>query len=84
MQIKAIEKERRLANIEEIKKQLKEKEQLLTFFDNEEEIELQIEKIEEKERKADERVHGMYKSQKKLRDLVTAESYVPPDVKSKN
>lgn len=84
MQIKAIEKERRIANIEKIKKQLKEREQLLTFFDNEEEIELQIEKIEEKERKADERVRRMYKSQKKLRDLVTVESYIPPDVKSKS
>jgi len=52
----------------------------LTFFDNEEEIELQIEKIEEKERRADERVHRMYKSREKLRDLVTVESYVPPDV----
>lgn len=84
MQIKAIEKERRIVNIENMKKQLKEREQLLTFFDNEEEIELQIEKIEEKERKADERVRRMYKSQKKLKDLVTVESYVPPDVKSKS
>lgn len=83
MQIKAIEKEKRIANIEKIKKQLKEREQLLTFFDNEEDIELQIEKIEEQERKADERVRRMHKSTKKLRDLITAESYVPPDVKSK-
>lgn len=84
MQIKAIEKERRIANVEKIKKQLKEKEQLLTFFDNEEDIELQIEKIKEEERKEDERVRGMYRSAKKLRDLVTAESYIPPDVKGKN
>lgn len=82
-QIKAIEKEKRIINIEKIKEQLKEREQLLTFFDNEEDIELQIEKIEEKKHKADERMHRMHKSTKKLRDLITAESYIPPDIKSK-
>ncbi|XP_070166157.1 small ribosomal subunit protein mS27 [Polyergus mexicanus] len=79
-QIKAIEKERRVANIEKIKKELKEREQLLTFFDNEEALELRIERIQEKERKEDERIHKMHKSEKKLRALITAESYIPPDI----
>ncbi|XP_011695000.1 PREDICTED: 28S ribosomal protein S27, mitochondrial-like [Wasmannia auropunctata] len=82
-QMKAIDRERRISNIEKIKKDLETKEQLLTFFDKEEEIELQIEKIEEDERREDERIRAMPHSAKKLRKLVTTESYIPPDVKSK-
>lgn len=82
-QMKAIETQKRIANIEKIKKDLEEREQLLTFFDNEEKIELEIEKLGEKDRKEDERIHAMHASAKKLRKLVAAETYVPPDVKSK-
>lgn len=82
-QIKAIEAQKRIANIARMKKDLTEKEQLLTFFDNEENIELEIEKLEEKERQEDERIHAMHASAKKLRKLVAAETYIPPDVKSK-
>lgn len=81
-QMKAIDKERRIANIEKIKKQLKEREQLLTFFDREEEIELEIEKIQEKERIEDERIRAIPGNQKKLRALITTESYIPPEVKT--
>lgn len=81
--MKAIETQKRIANIESIKKDLKEKEQLLTFFDKEEEIELEIEKIEERERKEDERIRAMPRSAKKLRKLIAAEAYIPPDVKSR-
>lgn len=63
---------------------MKEREQLLTFFDNEEALELQIERIQEKERKEDERIRKMPKSEKKLRALITAESYIPPDIKDRN
>lgn len=82
-QKKAIDKQNRIANIEKIKKDLQEREQWLTFFDNEEQIELQIEKLEEEERRQDERIRAMHHSAKKLRLLVAAETYVPPDVKSK-
>ncbi|XP_018407109.1 PREDICTED: 28S ribosomal protein S27, mitochondrial-like [Cyphomyrmex costatus] len=81
-QIKAIDRERRIDNIKKIKEDLKKREQLLTFFDKEEEIELEIEKIQEKERKEDERVRAMPNSAKHLRKLVTVESYVPPEIKS--
>lgn len=81
--MKAIERERRIENIEKLKKDLEKREQLLTFFDKEEEIELQLEKIEEKERKEDERIRAIPRSAKKLRQLVTTESYIPPDVKNK-
>ncbi|XP_014467595.1 PREDICTED: 28S ribosomal protein S27, mitochondrial-like [Dinoponera quadriceps] len=83
-QMKAIDKQKRIANIEKIKKDLKEKEQLLTFFENEEQIEVGIEKVEEEDRKEDERIHAMHKSAKKLRKLIATEAYVPPDVKSRN
>lgn len=83
-QIKAIDIEKRISNIKKMKKDLTTREELLTFFDNEEKIELQIEKIEEKERKEDERIHAMHKSAKKLRLLVATESYIPPDIKSKD
>ncbi|XP_029174536.1 28S ribosomal protein S27, mitochondrial-like [Nylanderia fulva] len=82
-QIKAIEREKKIANIEKMKKDLKEREQLLTFFDNEEAHELRIERIQEKERKEDERIRSMYNSAKKLRDLVASESYIPPDIKNR-
>ncbi|XP_032683565.1 28S ribosomal protein S27, mitochondrial-like [Odontomachus brunneus] len=82
-QTKAIETQKRIANIERIKKDLKTREQLLTFFDNEEEIELKIEKIEAKERRQDERVHAMHGSAKKLQKLIATETYVPPDIKNK-
>ena len=62
---------------------MKEREQLLTFFDNEEALELKIEQIKEKEREEDERIHAMHNSAKKLRKLVAAETYIPPDIKSK-
>lgn len=81
--MKAIERENRIKNIEKIKQNLKEREQLLTFFDKEEEIELKIEAIQEEQRKEDERIHAMHRSAKKLRKLVTTESYIPPDIKSK-
>lgn len=81
--MKAIERENRIKNIEKIKQDLKEREQLLTFFDKEEEIELKIEEIQEEQRKEDERIRAMPKSAKKLRKLVTTESYIPPDIKSK-
>lgn len=55
----------------------------MTFFDNEEAFELQIEQIQEKERKEDERIRAMHKSEKKLRALITSESYIPPDVKDR-
>ncbi|KYN37289.1 28S ribosomal protein S27, mitochondrial [Trachymyrmex septentrionalis] len=82
-QMKEIDRERRIDNIKKIKEDLEKREQFLTFFDKEEEIELKIEQIQEKERKQDERVRAMHNSAKHLRKLITAESYIPPDVKSK-
>lgn len=82
-QMKEIDRERRINNIKKIKEDLEKREQFLTFFDKEEEIELKIEKIQEKIRKEDERIHAMHNSAKHLRNLITTESYIPPEVKNK-
>jgi hypothetical protein len=79
-QKKAIDREMRIANIEKLKKELQEREQLLTFFDRKNEIELEIEKITERERKEMQRIRAIPKSAKKLRKLVAAETYVPLDI----
>ncbi|XP_011498350.1 PREDICTED: uncharacterized protein LOC105362585 [Ceratosolen solmsi marchali] len=72
-QHKEREKQQRLANIENIKKELEEKEQLLTFFDNEDKIELQIEQKLEKEKL----LYGEVKVTKQEED------YVPPEIKKR-
>lgn len=81
--MKAIDRERRISNIKKIKKDLEQREELLTFFDREEEIELEIEKIRERERKKDERVRAIPRSEKKLRKLAITETYIPPDIHSR-
>lgn len=58
-----------------IKEELASKEQVLTFFDKEEEIELQLEKkLAEEEAK-----YGHIK----VKQVVGTEEYVPPDVKKR-
>jgi len=79
-QKKAIDREMRIANIEKLKKELQEREQLLTFFDKREEIELEIEKITERERKEMQRIRAIPRSASKLKKLVAAETYIPPDI----
>jgi len=79
-QKKAIDREMRIANIEKLKKELQEREQLLTFFDKRDEIELEIEKITERERKEMQRIRAIPRSARKLKKLVAAETYIPPDI----
>lgn len=50
-QVAKLSKEKRLKHIEELKEKLHEKERFLTFFNNEEQIELKIEENEEKYKK---------------------------------
>ncbi|XP_066590351.1 uncharacterized protein [Prorops nasuta] len=76
-QYRAIEKEERLAKLQEMKQELEEREKILTFFENEEKIELQIEKKLEEERKFDEKVA---KKMKKRPELRQTEEYIPPEV----
>lgn len=68
-----ISKQNRLKHIEELKKNLKEKETLLTFFENEEQIELQIETKEVRQQKLYNKVASRPKNLKKLQKLEAAE-----------
>ncbi|XP_033333977.2 uncharacterized protein LOC117224887 [Megalopta genalis] len=71
-------REVRLKNVEEIKKSLAKQETLLTFFDNEEEIELKIEELEKADKKEMERVLKQHHAERKLRKLKEKEVYRPP------
>ncbi|XP_043260553.1 28S ribosomal protein S27, mitochondrial-like [Colletes gigas] len=79
-QLEQINREKRIQNIKQIKKKLQEQEQLLTFFDKEEEIELEIEHLEEKDKEEMERVLKMHHAVKKLKQLETQAEYIPPTV----
>lgn len=74
-QLDVIDKQRRLAEVKEMKKDLEERERVITFFENEEQIELQIkEKLErEKELYGDEEQASI--------DL--EDNYVPPEIVKK-
>ncbi|XP_034937151.1 uncharacterized protein [Chelonus insularis] len=74
-QLKELDKEKRLAQIKEIKEDLAKRERLLTFYENEEKLELQI----EKKLKWEEEVYGPPVEQATILD----EDYIPPDVTSK-
>ncbi|XP_015596826.1 28S ribosomal protein S27, mitochondrial [Cephus cinctus] len=69
-----LQKQARLKNVEKIKKDLEERERILTFFEQEEEIELEIEKLESKEEKID------MTSKQARRVFRVDENYVPPQI----
>lgn len=75
-----IDKEMRLAKIQQIKEELKRKEQLLTFFENEEKIDLEIEKKQTLIKQEDEKLAKEPKKLKALAKLIQQEVYVPPQV----
>lgn len=75
-----LDKQLRLENIKKIKEELEKKERLLTFFENEEQIELEIEKKQEIVKQEDERLARKPYVVKKLKKLVEQEVYVPPSV----
>lgn len=70
-----MDRQARLARVEEMKQELVEKERILTFFENKDKIELQIEQKLEKE----ERIYG--KVSEVAQDL--EENYVPPEIVKK-
>lgn len=81
-QQKELEKNRALTKIKESKSKLATEEQLLTFFDKEEKIELQIEKQEAEQAAAVEKVKNIKRSARKLRKLVANDTYVAPELLS--
>ncbi|XP_043799586.1 uncharacterized protein LOC122718542 [Apis laboriosa] len=66
--------------IEKLKEEMKKQERFLTFFENEEDIELQIEEIEEFEKKKMEHVLKMPHAKKKLKKLEKEKEYIPPTI----
>lgn len=84
-QLKEINRQTRIENVEKIKKDLKLQERVLTFFENEEQIELEIEKKEAIEKAELERVMRMPRGPAKLQKLKQEDEYVPPQIiKRKN
>lgn len=75
-----LDKQLRLQNIQKIKEELEKRERLLTFFENEEKIELEIEKKQEIIKEEDERVARKPKALKKLNRLVEEQAYTPPTI----
>lgn len=74
-QLDYLDKQRRLEEVEELKKDLSERERTLTFFENEEEIELKIQEKLEREKK-------LYGEDKVIEEDLN-ENYVPPEIVKK-
>lgn len=79
-QTEDINRQSKLQEINKLKKYLDEKERLLTFFENEEQIELEIEKKEMQEKAEMERVLKLPRAQTKLKRLEQQEEYIPPRI----
>nr|XP_034181433.1 28S ribosomal protein S27, mitochondrial [Osmia lignaria] len=79
-QLEEINRQARIQNINEMKKDLEEREKFLTYFEKEEEMELEIERLETAEKKEMDRVLRKHRAAKKLRDLKHEEEYVPPTI----
>lgn len=77
-QIEEINRTAKKEEIEKLKEEMKKQERFLTFFENEEDIELKIEKIKEREKKNMERVLKMSYAKKKLKKLEEEKEYTPP------
>ena len=71
-----LDKQNRLAKIEEIKKDLVERERVLTFFENEEKIELAIEKKLQREK-------ALYGDEDATLQQNIEDNYIPPEIVKK-
>ena len=71
-----LDKQNRLAKIEEIKKDLVERERVLTFFENEEKIELAIEKKLQREK-------ALYGDEDPTLQQNIEDNYIPPEIVKK-
>lgn len=59
---------------------MEKQERFLTFFENEEDIELEIERIEEHEKKKMEQILKIPHAKKKLKKLEEEKEYTPPKI----
>ncbi|KAI4485588.1 hypothetical protein M0802_012710 [Mischocyttarus mexicanus] len=75
-----LDKQLRFEKIQKMKEELEKKERLLTFFENEEKIELEIERKQEIVKQEDEKLAKNPKIVKKLNKLVEQDVYIPPTI----
>ncbi|KAK1130707.1 hypothetical protein K0M31_018820 [Melipona bicolor] len=77
-QIELINQKAKRLEIRKLKEEMKRQERYLTFFENEEQIELEIEKIETQEKKEMDKVLKIHGAEEKLKKLKGEEEYIPP------
>ena len=77
-QVELINQKAKKLEIQKLKEEIKRQERYLTFFENEEQIELEIEKIETKEKEEMDRVLKIYGAERKLKKLEREAEYTPP------
>lgn len=77
-QIELINQKAIRLEIRKLKEEMKRQERYLTFFENEEQIELEIEKIEAQEKKEMDKVLKIYGAEEKLKKLKREAEYIPP------
>ncbi|XP_076643836.1 uncharacterized protein LOC143354034 [Halictus rubicundus] len=77
-QIESKKRSDRLENVQKIKKSLLEQERVLTFFNEEDKIDLKIDSLETQEIKEMEALLRKHKTERKLRKLKEEEVYRPP------
>lgn len=79
-QMQELKRQNKVAVLKKMKESLVEQEKLLTFFEHEEEIELKLEEIEQREEAEMQRVLAMPHAARKLKKLEKEEEYVPPKI----
>ncbi|KOX75790.1 28S ribosomal protein S27, mitochondrial [Melipona quadrifasciata] len=77
-QTELINQKAKRLEIQKLKEEMKRQERYLTFFENEEQIELEIEKIEAREKKEMDKVLKIHGAEEKLKKLKREVEYIPP------
>lgn len=79
-QMQEFKRQNKVAVLKKMKESLVEQEKLLTFFEHEEEIELKLEEIEQREEAEMKRILALPHASRKLKKLEKEEEYVPPKI----
>ncbi|OAD59980.1 28S ribosomal protein S27, mitochondrial [Eufriesea mexicana] len=77
-QLEEINRQIKLKEINKMKEEMHVRERFLTFFENREKIELEIEKIKSAQRKENRRILRIRGARKKLKMLEEQKEYIPP------
>ena len=79
-QMQELKRQNKVAVLRKMKESLVEQEKLLTFFEHEEEIELKLEEMEQREESETKRILTLPHASRKLKKLEKEEEYVPPKI----